>query len=170
MEGMSGIGFLETASKKPLVIITTAFEKYALKGYELQVLDYLLKPYPFERFFKAAELAHDRLHVSPAEREFFFVKTENRSEKVMYADVLHIEGMSDYRCIHTLKGKIMTLQTFSELEVLCSAERICRVHKSFMVALSKIEYVSRGRIRIGDEMIPISERYREAVFRLLNIS
>lgn len=170
MDELSGIRLLETADIRCEVIITTAFNEYALKGYELQVTDYLMKPFTFERFLQAVERAQANLskkEITP-EKKFVFIKTEYRLEKLLLSDVLFIEGMRDYRRIHTTSKRIMTLQTFRDLEQEIPANIICRVHKSFMVAIDKIESVERDRIRIGEQLIPISDTYRKAFFELIN--
>jgi DNA-binding LytR/AlgR family response regulator len=100
---------------------------------------------------------------------FIFVKTENRLEKVNLEDILFIEGMRDYRRIHTVHKRIMTLQNFSELESVLPPNIICRVHKSYMVAIAKIESIERSRIKIANQIIPISDTYKTAFFELLNL-
>src|SRR5450432_1274061 len=171
MDELSGIELLESSKIDSQVIITTAYQEYALKGYELQITDYLLKPFTFNRFLQAVNKAQDNLahHTTPdAQPEFIFVKTENRLEKIMLDEILYIEGMRDYRRIHTSKKKIMTLQNFSEFEKLVTSNLLCRVHKSYMVSINKIESIERSRIKIADQMIPISETYKDAFFQLIN--
>lgn len=168
MDEISGIELLETFKIDAQVIITTAYPDYALKGYELNVTDYLLKPFTFERFLQSVSKIQDKKPATVATApQFLFIKTENRLEKVNIDDILFIEGMRDYRRIHTATKKIMTLQNFSEFEQLIPANQICRVHKSYMVAINKIESVERGRIRIADQLIPISETYRDAFFQCI---
>lgn len=172
MDELSGIELLESSKISSQVIITTAYQEYALKGYELQITDYLLKPFTFNRFLQAVNKAQVNLarHAIEAQPDFIFVKTENRLEKIMLDEIVYIEGMRDYRRIHTIHKnvKIMTLQNFSEFEKLIPPNLICRVHKSYMVALNKIMSIERGRIKIADQLIPISETYREAFFELIN--
>ncbi len=166
---MSGIQLLQASNLSSEVIITTAYDQYALKGFELNVTDYLLKPYTFERFFQAAERARNNLATKNFSREksFIFIKTEYRLEKVELNDILFIEGMRDYRRIHTVDKRIMTLQTFTELEAELPSHIICRVHKSYMVSLSRIESIERDRIRIKDTLIPISETYKKSFLALI---
>ena len=102
--------------------------------------------------------------------EFIFVKTENRLEKINLQDILYIEGMRDYRRIHTKDKRIMTLQNFKEFELIIPSDIICRVHKSYMVSLSKIESIERNRIRIDHQMIPISETYKASFFKQIGNS
>ena len=165
MDELSGVELLESSKIDSQVIITTAYEQYALKGFELNVTDYLLKPFTFQRFLQAVNKAQENLRKEPkAQVEFVFIKTENRLEKIMLQDILYIEGMRDYRRIFMTHKNIMTLQTFSELEHMIPSHQICRVHKSFMVAISKIESIERRRIVIGDKRIPISDTYKEAFY------
>lgn len=172
MDELSGIELLESSRIQSQVIITTAYQEYAIKGYELNVTDYLLKPFTFERFLKAVSKAQENLiqfRPDPLlQPDFIFVKTENRLEKVNIADILFIEGMRDYRRIHTISKRIMTLQNFSELEQIIPSHLVCRVHKSYMVGINKIESIERSRIKISDQMIPISETYRELFFQVIN--
>jgi two-component system LytT family response regulator len=172
MDELSGIQLLESAKITSQVIITTAYDEYALKGFELKVTDYLLKPYTFERFVQAVDRAQTFLQKQeiPASRNFIFVKTEYRLEKLMLSNLMYIEGMRDYRKIHTTGKPIMTLQTFTEFEQEIPADKVCRVHKSFMVALDKIDSVERDRIHIQGTLIPISDTYRKRFFELINHS
>ncbi len=170
MDELSGIELLESSKINSQVIITTAYQEYALKGYELQITDYLLKPFTFNRFLQAVNKAQENLSQRIAEKQldFIFVKTENRLEKIMINDILYIEGMRDYLRIHTSNKKIMTLQSFNELEQLIPAHLVCRVHKSYMVAINKIDSIERSRIKIADQLIPVSETYKEAFLQLIN--
>jgi len=165
MDGFTGIQLLESLQKRPEVIITTAFDQYALKGFDLNVTDYLLKPFTFERFMQAVTRVYDRLIPAESDKEIIFVKTEYRLEKITLNDILFIEGMRDYRCIRMLNKSIMTLQTFSELEQELPTAKFCRVHKSYIVAIDKIEHVERDRIRIGNELIPVSDTFKEGFYK-----
>lgn len=169
LEGISGIQLLENAQINAQVILTTAYHEYALKGYELNVTDYLLKPYSFERFQQAVEKVKTNLANNNGTKlpSHFFVKTAYKIEKVSYADLLYIEGMRDYRRIHTTSRQIMTLQTFKEFEKEIPAQILCRVHKSYMVAVDKIDTIEKDEIRIGNATIYISDTYRDAFFKLI---
>lgn len=166
---ISGIQLLESTKIDSQIIITSAYEQYALKGYELNVTDYLLKPYPFERFFQAVQKAKENIERSStkAENDFIFVKTEYRLEKINLDEILFIEGMRDYRRIHTNSKRIMTLQTFKEFEEQIDATKICRVHKSYMVSINKIDSIERDEIKIGETIIPVSETYKKAFFEII---
>jgi two-component system LytT family response regulator len=172
MDELSGIQFLETLNASCEVIITTAYNEYALKGYDLNVTDYLLKPFTFERFIQATDKAYKnfaRKNLSP-DKKFIFVKTEYRLEKLFLDDILYIEGMRDYRRIHGSDKKIMTLQTFKDFELQVPENIICRVHKSFMVSIDKIDSITRDRIKINDVLIPISETYKKDFFNLIQLA
>jgi two-component system LytT family response regulator len=167
MDGFTGIQLLESINNRPDVIVTTAFDQYALKSFDLNVTDYLLKPYTFERFMQAVTKVYDRRN-SPqknGQKTYIFIKTEYRLEKVDLDDILFIEGMRDYRCLHLPGKRIMTPETFGDLENELPKENFCRVHKSFIIALSKINSIEKDRIRINDRLIPISDTYKDDFYR-----
>lgn len=174
MEQLTGIEFLEAASPDPAVIITSAYEQYALKGYELNVRDYLLKPYSYERFVKAVnkvleEVSEKGKAKSGVENNrYIFVKTEYRLERVDTEAILYIEGMKDYLRIICPNKKIMTLLNFTRMEEILPPGKFCRIHKSYLVALSKIDSVERGIVIIAGQRIPVSNTYKEAFFRQIN--
>ncbi len=172
MDELSGIQLLESVKIESEVIITTAYNEYALKGYDLNVTDYLLKPFTFERFIQAIDKAQNNLSQknSIPEKKFIFIKTEYRLEKLLLSEILYIEGMRDYRRIHTIDKRLMTLQTFKEFEQEIPQNILCRVHKSFMVSVDKIVSVEKDRIKIKDQLIPISETYKKEFLRLINHS
>ncbi|MFN8241518.1 MAG: LytTR family DNA-binding domain-containing protein [Bacteroidales bacterium] len=173
MEQLTGIQFLESTRINSRIIITSAFDKYALKGFELNVTDYLLKPYSFQRFMNAVDKVIEyfvpkvRIAASNEDTGHIFVKTEYRLERVDVDEILYIEGMKDYLRIVCANRKIMTLQSFSKLEECLPKKRFCRVHKSFIVAISKIKSVERGIIVIADQRIPVSNTYRDDFFALI---
>lgn len=176
MEPLSGIQFLETMPVSSRIIITSAYNEYAIKGYDLNVTDYLLKPFSFQRFVQSVNKAIDYLssqHASVAgKREnenFIFVKTEYRYEKVDLDEIIFIEGMKDYLRIICKTRKIMTLQSFSKLEEVLPPGNFCRVHKSFIVAIDKIKSVERGVISISDTRIPVSNTYRESFYSKIGL-
>lgn len=166
---ISGIRLLETSKINSQVVITTAYPDYAIKGFDLNVCDYLLKPFAFERFVQAVDKVRNNLMKpeSLPDKKFIFVKTEYRLEKVMLDEVLYIEGMRDYRCVYTLNKRIMTLQTFGELEQEIPSHQVCRVHKSYMVAIDKIESIEKEVVKIGEKYVPVSETYRKGFWRLI---
>jgi two-component system, LytTR family, response regulator len=169
MDEVSGIELLQNTKINSHIIITTAYEQYALKGYELNISDYLLKPFSFSRFLSAVNNIIEKINEKQNKKviEYIFIKTENRLEKVNLSDILYIEGMSDYRKIHTTSKRIMTLQSFNDLENIIPSSIICRVHKSYMVAINKIETIERRRIKINSTLIPISDTYKDFFFKYI---
>lgn len=173
MDEMTGIELLESLSQKPLVILTTAYQEYALQGYELHVSDYLLKPYDFARFLKAVDKVYEefslRSQAIAGTSDCIFVKTEYRIEKVPINTILYIEGMSDYLRIHTDNGNpIMCLQKFAAFEETLSSNNFIRVHRSYLVAIDQIESIERSVIRIGEVRIPIGKTYQEHFYELIS--
>ena len=179
MEELTGIQLLNALKNRPFVIFTTAYERYAIQGFELDIVDYMLKPISFERFIKGVNKVFERMQLDaggaapetgkskPAEPTFFFVKTETRMERIENNDVLYVEGMGDYWRIVTKTRRIMTLMNAKKLEEVLHEPQFCRVHKSFFIALDKIESIERNRIKIADQYIPVSETYHKAFFDLV---
>jgi two-component system, LytTR family, response regulator len=168
LDGITGIQLLESTNLNCQVIITTAYHEYALKGYELNITDYLLKPFSFERFEQAVEKVQVNLNKKIGEEPtYFFVKTSYKLEKTYYADLLFIEGMRDYRKLYTVSNTLLTLQTFKEFEASLPEKLFCRVHKSYMVAIDKIDTIERDEIKIGVHTIYISETYKQSFFERL---
>ena len=173
MAQLTGIQFLEAAGIQSSVVITSAFEQYAIKGFELNVTDYLLKPYSFQRFTKAISKVMEqfalKLNVTSSSENssFMFIKTEYRLERVDFESILFIEGMKDYLRIVCTTRKIMTLQSFAQIEKMLPSRGFCRVHKSFIVAIDKIESIERGVIKIGGQRIPVSNTYKDDFFNLI---
>jgi two-component system, LytTR family, response regulator len=171
MEQLTGIQFIEAIRSDARIILTTAFDQYALKGYELNVTDYLLKPYSFQRFLQSVNKVMEYFAKRPESHQsisdndsFIFIKTEYRLERVDFDDIIYIEGMKDYLRIFCTDKKIMTLQNFAKMEESLPAKKFCRVHKSFIVAIDKIKSVERGVIIIADRRIPVSNTYKENFF------
>jgi DNA-binding LytR/AlgR family response regulator len=181
MEDLTGIQMLKLMPVRPQVIFTTAYSSYALQGYELDVTDYLLKPISFERFLQASNKAFDRKQMQTAQQgsepdemlihnphnQFFFIKTEYRLQKVNYSDILYIEGQGDYLKIITLKENIMTLQTFKRIEEILPEEQFVRIHRSYIISINMIDHIERNRVKIGGELLPVSDSYKDAFFELL---
>ena len=174
MPKMSGLDFLKIAKNPPMVILTTAFPNYALESFQLNVLDYLLKPITFERFFLAVNKAKDyhRLLTSslPAlhekqeiAREYFFIRCGSKYERIFFEDVLYVESMQNYVNIFTEKGKYTTLINLKSLEKNFDSESFLRVHKSYMVAIRKIDKIEGNEIFIQSLRIPLSRSYRDHV-------
>ena len=170
MEKLTGIQFLETIQSKPYVIITSAYSEYALKGYELQVFDYLLKPYSFERFLQAVNNVFDdwkAKQTSANKPSHIFIRTEYRIENVCLDDILYIEGMQGYLRIVTSEKKIMSKITFTDILKQLPNDKFVQVHKSWVLAIAKIETIEHNRIKIGDKLIPIGDTYRDSFFKII---
>jgi two-component system LytT family response regulator len=174
MPVMNGIDFLKTAQRLPMVIITTAYPTYALEGFQLDVMDYLVKPIVFSRFFMAINKAKDYHQLlnrpavgadrlSTASVDYFFVKCGQKFERIYFRDILYIEALQNYVTIFTLKGKYITLLPLKNVEQNLSNQSFIRVHKSFIVAISKIEAIENNEIILQSARIPISRNYRDHV-------
>ena len=174
MDHMTGIDLLEKVKVKPHVIIISAFEKYAIKGYELNVCDYILKPYSIDRIIQAVEKIRNikvaKNHNSTiSEDEYIFVKSDYRIVKINLKNILFIEGMRDYLCFYTTTGKVLSPITFTQLQELLPKTSFIRVHKSFTVNLNAIEIIEKHRIYIAKHIIPISKTYRDEFYNKLNL-
>lgn len=180
MPDLNGLSFIPMLNPRPQIILTTAYDQYALKAFELEVKDYLLKPFSFERFYKSVlrvyqEHCHkqhpEKKELKPdrtKESDFIFLKEGHKIQKLAIHEILYIEGMRDYVRIHTTREKIMTLLNFARLEELLPPTKFVRVHRSFMVAIDKIDHIEKKRIKIVDKTIPISETYADTFFKKLN--
>ena len=181
MPQLTGIDLLRTVKNPPAVIITTAFPEFALEGYELNVIDYLLKPISFGRFLKAIDKYESWInpghnHTSPAtEREsigridpFIYVKADKKMVKILLKDILYMEGLKDYIKIHTLQGRVITYQTLTWFAEKLPADHFMRVHRSFIVAISHISSFSAIEINIGATAIPIGSTYAREVAQKVN--
>ena len=168
MNELDGMQLMASLTSLPKIIITSAESQYALPSYEYRVSDYLLKPFGFDRLIKAVNKVADEMKKQTiAEPSFIFVKTEYRTERIDLNQIQYIVGMKDYLSIVLENKAIMTLTSFSAILQLLPASKFSRVHKSYIVALDKIKHIERNRIRIGDELIPISESYKAQFFNLL---
>ncbi|HWV70778.1 MAG TPA: LytTR family DNA-binding domain-containing protein [Pseudosphingobacterium sp.] len=178
MPELTGIQFLKIINGKCDVILTTAYPQYALEGYELNVTDYLLKPIAFDRFYKSVQKVigqKNNAHTRSANAEtslssnkggeFIFVKTEHKIQRIDYDDIYYIEGLKDYISIFTSHERIITLQNMKRMEETLPEERFIRVHKSYIVALEKIESIERGRISLKEKLIPIGDTYKDSFFK-----
>jgi len=177
MPELTGIQFLKIINGKCDVILTTAYPQYALDGYELNVVDYLLKPIAFDRFYRSIQkVLSNKVSKTPpvavasqpdATVDFIFVKTEHKIQRVDLDDVLYIEGLKDYISIYTAAERIVTLQNMKKMEDILPANRFVRVHRSYIVALDKIASIERGRIFIEDKVIPVGDTYRDTFYKFI---
>ena len=166
---LSGIDFLKSLQHRPAVIITTAYTEYAIAGYEYNVVDYLLKPYSFERFFQAVTKFQQSFSNAQLPKEnYLFIKTEYRIERVNLDDILYIEGMKDYLRIVCANEKLMTLLSFKKIMEKLPSDKFIRVHNSYIVSIEKIESIERDRIKIEEQLIPISKSNRKEFYTLVD--
>lgn len=175
MPGMSGIEVVRMLEGRCEVILTTAFPQYALDGFELEVVDYLLKPIAFDRFGRAVQKIVERRRLEQmavsdsngADPDHFFVKTDYKTQRIDYHEVLYIEGLKDYVSIYTDTGRVVSLQVMKKMEEFLPSDRFLRVHRSYIVALDRIRRVEKNRIYIGEQEIPVGETYRDLFYKTL---
>lgn len=174
MPQLTGVQFMQALDRRAQVVLTTAYPDYALTGFEHDVVDYLLKPISFERFYQAVQKAQRRLRPAAGDppRPYLFVKTEHRLQRVDLAEIRYLEGLQNYVVIHTTTEKILARQTLTSVEASLPAAAFVRVHKSFIVALAHIHSVERSRIFIqvaaGVPLtIPVGDAYRHKFYNHL---
>ncbi|WP_299456100.1 LytTR family DNA-binding domain-containing protein [uncultured Microscilla sp.] len=175
MPDLSGIEFLNALPQKPAVIFTTAYADYAIEGFNLDAVDYLLKPISFDRFLKAAnkaesflvskQLGKEVVGFDEAPTEYLFVKTEYKIVKVNLKDIWYVEGLKDYIKIVTSGGQLLTLQSMKNMLETLPDVQFMRVHKSYIVAMAYIETIERNKIKIQDKWIPIGTTYRDQFYK-----
>jgi len=178
MPGLTGLQFIQSLTQRPMIILITAYEKFALEGFNLDVIDYLVKPVPLDRFIKACNKAWELYNLrlkktetsSSIEPEFFFVNVEYSLLKVEFADIQWIEGLKDYIRIHLKNSSkpVITRMSMKAIEEELPSSRFIRVHKSFIVSVSAITSVRKNSIFIGVEEIPIGDNYKDAVNMIIN--
>lgn len=179
MSRLNGLTLAEHLPEETRIILTTAYPDYALQGYEMDVIDYLLKPFSFDRFKRAVHkmsLLKDRQgnaedggqKLIPTGDDFIFVRTDYKTLKVKIADILYIEGSGNYVTLHTPKGKILILQNLKKFENQLKPYQFMRVHRSFIISFNHIESIEKGWILISGSEIPIGDSYRESFQEFLN--
>ncbi|HEY1195240.1 LytTR family DNA-binding domain-containing protein [Flavobacterium sp.] len=183
MPHFSGIDFINTIEKKPLVIFTTAYSDYAVEGFNLGAVDYLVKPIPFHRFLKAVVRAQQVLqpvtnnqavsentNAPEIEQDFMFVRAEYENVKLNFADILFIEGLKDYVKIYTTDNKFtLTLISLIKLENLLSSKGFARIHRSYIINIKHVKSIQKNKVLISDKRIPISESYKNTFFEKINL-
>ncbi|RFS21106.1 DNA-binding response regulator [Chitinophaga silvatica] len=182
MPDITGIQFLKSLKYPPMVVFTTAYGEYALDGFNLDVVDYLLKPVPFERFLKAAAKANENWSALqqkslpaaaiPMEdawvNDYIFIKTEYKIIKINLEDILFIEALKDYTKIYTHNLPVLTLRSLKSFETRLPADKFIRVHRSYLVSLNKINSVEKNTVMIANQSIPISDGYRDRFYDVIN--
>ncbi len=174
MPGINGLDFFRTLHKKPEVIFTTAYSKYAFEGFELKAVDYLLKPISLERFITSVNRAKDYLdyknNSAAVEKDYFFINASYKIHKVFYSDIIYLEGLKDYTKIY-LEGNpnpLLILQNLKYFEDFLPKEDFVRIHRSFMISVRKLNTITRKLVTIGSFSMPVSDNYRERLFSIIN--
>lgn len=170
MPDITGIGLLKVLPQKPLVIFTTAYSEYALDGYELDVVDYLLKPISFERFLKAINKVHARRAPNSSADvsvnrldDFIFVKDGTKLVKIMVNDILFVEGLKDYVTIHTTTQKVVSLQRLKSMEEQLPGFLFVRIHNSYIVSLRAVTMIHKNEVQIGQAFLPVGETFKKSL-------
>jgi len=171
MPELTGIEFLKSQADLPPVIFTTAYPQYALEGYSLNVLDYLVKPIRFERFLQAVQKARARIASQPeslsqpAAKDYLLVKASHKIHKLPLKDILYIKGMQEYVAFHTRQERIISLNSLRKLEEELPKDQFLRVHKSYIVSLAAIRTLEGNQLDLGTEKIPIGSSYRDELMQ-----
>jgi DNA-binding LytR/AlgR family response regulator len=175
MPQLNGTDFLKTLKNPPKVIITTAYSEYALEGYELDIIDYLMKPVRFDRFLKAVNKAFPAPVNKPADyalneekknESFVYFRSDRKMVKVLLSDILYIESMKDYIKVFTTTSSIITRQSISSVEAMLPEKLFVRTHRSFIISVNKIKSYTNEVIEIGKSQIPIGKLYRNSVMKI----
>lgn len=171
MPEIKGIDFIKTLAYKPIIILTTAYSDYALEGYNLDVVDYLLKPIPFDRFLqainKATRLIEQITHVDNSEgKNFIFVKVGYKSIKINLEDILYIEGLKEYVTIYTNGQKVLKLESLKNLEKILPENKFFRVHKSYIININKVKAYYGNTLEIDNKSVPVGRAYKDIVNKL----
>ena len=176
MPRIRGIDFLRGLRNPPLVIITTAYPNFALEGFELNVLDYLVKPIGPERFLKSVNRAREVMERSQPGRgegagvvdDFFFIKCNNGYQKIFHESILFVEACQNYVCIHTESEKFMTLTPMRSLEEQLPAGGFLRIHKSYIVAIAKIRSLNGNEVTVGQTRVPVSKNHKDELMKIID--
>jgi len=175
MPQLTGLDFLKSLAKPPKVIITTAYREYALEGYELDVVDYLLKPISFERFMKAINKYYQCVNNSviisdnsSVQDSYIYVKADKKVIKILLKDIFYIESLKDYVQIYTIRKSIVTKNQIGFLEEKLPADKFVRIHKSYIVSISRIDAFTSNTIEIKNKELPIGRSYKNLVLKTLN--
>ena len=181
MPQITGIEFVKTMQNPPLIIFTTAYDNYAIEGFELNAVDYLLKPISFDRFMKAANKARNKFEGSSGpvisgkdlnQEDYMFVKADKKLIKVNFDDIIYIEGLKDYVIIRMNEGRVITLQTMKSLEAKLPQDRFMRIHRSYIVGLNQIQAIIGNMVEITEKNqskhLPIGKNYREQLQNVID--
>jgi DNA-binding LytR/AlgR family response regulator len=183
MPHFTGIDFINAIEKKPLIIFTTAYSNYAVEGFNLGAVDYLVKPIPFHRFLKSVLraqqifnpqnspiTANTPVSIPEIEQDFMFVRAEYENIKLNFADILFIEGLKDYVKIYTTDNKYtLTLISLIKLENLLSSKGFARIHRSYIINIKHVKSIQKNKVIIAEKRLPISESYKTSFFEKINL-
>ncbi len=172
MPDISGIDFYRSLVNKPEVIFTTAYSEYAIDGFELKAMDYLVKPISFEKFITACNRVKDFIEIKNQKdktKEFFFINVSHKLHKIFYDDILYLEGYKDYTKVHLISSHnpLLILHNLKYFEDLLDKKQFIRIHRSYMVSLRKINTASRKSVTINNNSLPVSDNYRDSFFSLI---
>jgi DNA-binding LytR/AlgR family response regulator len=172
MPDISGIDFYRSLVNKPEVIFTTAYSEYAIDGFELKAMDYLMKPISFEKFITACNRVKDFIEIKNQKdkgKEFFFINVSHKMHKIFYDDILYLEGYKDYTKVHLISSPnpLLILHNLKYFEDLLDKKQFIRIHRSYMVSLRKINTASRKSVTINNNSLPVSDNYRDSFFSLI---
>lgn len=168
MPRLSGVEFLKSLSQPPKVIFTTAYSEYALDGFELDAVDYLLKPFSFDRFLKAVDKAQRSFDRSSPKEDFITIKADGKLYRISYDEILFAESQGDYLTIHTKEKNITFYETMKNFSEQLPDSYFIRIHRSFLIAISKVEYVEGNMVNIGNQELPIGQSYKEEFLKKYN--
>jgi DNA-binding LytR/AlgR family response regulator len=180
MPKLSGISFLKSLKDAPMVILTTAYSEYALEGFELDAIDYLIKPFSFERFCKAFFKAEQLLHLKQSaqkgagmpqeEKEYIFIKSNKKTYKVNLSEICYIEGLGDYIQVHLSDQKIVTNMSMKKMLEILPDKGFYRIHKSFIISLAKLELLEGNTVIVNKKRLPVGNNYRQQFLDFMNIN
>lgn len=182
MPHLSGLEFIKSCTNPPLVIFTTAFSEHALQGFEVNAIDYLIKPIPFDRFFKAVNKAYELFNLRNSNQltthvpepiiqqqaDYFMIKVEYSTVKVEFKNILYIEGLKDYVKIYAGSRPLLTKSTMKNIEEKLPSDQFIRIHKSFIVSIAHIQVIENNRIVMGEKRLPIGDQYKDSFYAILN--
>ena len=175
LPGMTGLNFLRTLPNPPLVVFTTSYPEYALESYEFNVIDYLLKPVSYERFSRTIDKIIDGKifktpvnEITPFNRDYIFLRSDSKFFRISFPDIIYIEGMKDYLKIHTAEHIIITHQTMGEMENILPPGQFIRIHKSYIISVSRIKAVFGNSVDMEKILLPIGLNYKEKIMSLIS--
>jgi len=173
MPELTGVEFLKVMKEKPAIVLTTAYSEYALEGYQLDVTDYLLKPFSFDRFLKAANKAMDQVQLrrsnpenaSNSQKEYLMLHADHKIYRIAMSDIKYIEGLKEYVSYYTAEKRIIVLQSLKSIEESLPPDKFIRIHKSYIVPIARIKNLDGNQVLIGDKLLPVGRSYKDELLR-----